>query len=181
MKLIDRVLSFISTPFSRPSGRRRLGHAADFYPRDSEGFSHGWRQCCVLTVVLFAGHSQTPVLMLADLGPKWTVSAFATSVLPSAFPQHTGTLHNRVCFDGHTSPPTVHLNLVCISCLGPGGDSGAVCRSCVTPQSVRCSPAAAFTPEICSLLPPCCSVVHQSPAPCQTHTVQGACLKEQGF
>lgn len=83
--------------------------------------------------------------------------------------------------DGH------HLQTLCLyiqlmivlwfSCLGPSRDNRAVCRSCVTSQSVWSSSKIAFTSEIGTLLPSCCSVVHQPSAPRQTPTAQGTFLE----
>lgn len=77
-------------------------------------------------------------------------------------------------FCAHNIPSGRRINAACmISCPGPSGDGGSVCGSCITPQNVRCSPAVTPAAEICSLLPPCCSVVHQPPAPRQAHCLQG--------
>lgn len=83
----------ISLPFSRASGRRRLGRVTGFCPGDSEGFSHGWSKCSVFSFAFLAGQSQNIVFVPAYFGSYWTVSAFPTSILPPAFPQHTGTWH----------------------------------------------------------------------------------------
>lgn len=64
-------------------------------------------------------------------------------------------------------------NVVSVSCQGPSRDSRAVCRSCITSQSVWGSSKIAVTSEICTLLQSCCPVVHQPSAPCTTPTTQG--------
>lgn len=72
----------------------------------------------------------------------------------------------------------LHINsiikcCVCVSCLGPSWDDRAICRGCITSQSVWSSPKITVSSEICTLLPSRCPVVHQPTAPCQTRTPQG--------
>lgn len=77
-----------------------------------------------------------------------------------------------VCTNSYTGRLVTAAHM--ISCPGPAGDGGNVSGSCITPQSVCCSPAVTPAAEVCSLLLPCCSVVHQPPAPRQAYCVQGS-------
>lgn len=56
---------------------------------------------------------------------------------------------------------------------GPGGDTRALGWGRSPTQGVRCFTKVTVVAEVCSLLPPCCSVVHHSPAAGQTRAVQG--------
>lgn len=83
-------LCLVSPPFNRPFGRRRLGFIAGFHTGDSESISHGWSERYVFTLVFLAGNSQGLVFLPTYVGAQWTISTFPTSLLSSAFPQHTG-------------------------------------------------------------------------------------------
>lgn len=102
---------------------------------------------------------------------------------PQPSPNTQVRLHRkRPLLYAHDIPAGRLVTAACVvSCPGSGGHGRRVCGSCVTPQSVCRSPAVTPAAEVCSLLPPCCSVVHQPPAPRQAHRVQGAYLKEQGI
>lgn len=98
---------------------------------------------------------------------------FIVLSLPPTHRCITQKIDSYICLHTNSLIFVNFVNKMCVSFLGPNRDIRAVCRSCITSQSVWCSPKIIVTPEIRSLLPSGCPVVHQPSAPCQTPTTQG--------
>lgn len=101
--------------FLRSFGRRRLGLVTDLHTGDSESFSHCRTECFIFTLVYLAGQSQRPVFFPTYLGAQWTVSSLPTSVLSTAFSQHTGALIEDQCLHMVHSQDNCLLNVVRVS------------------------------------------------------------------
>lgn len=97
-------------------------------------------------------------------------------IVPNLPPTHRYITQKVTFYIHYVYTYSRQLNVVWFSCLGPSRDNRAVCRSCITSQSVWSSSKITFTSEICTLLPSCCPVVHQPSAPCQTPIAQGTFL-----